>query len=151
MSKEQNNCAALKVDLQESKDFDLLFQMQDSLQKKIGCDFSKMSIKDIVEFNFKNKHASDDEHSEFMDAIGGINDGIGNAGWKWWKQKNRETEHMTLDDLTENDKLELKFEVVDKFHFFMNLALSVGMTGSELFSMYISKNAENFNRQNNGY
>ena len=58
---------------------------------------------------------------------------------------------MNIDSLSEGDLMELKYEVVDMFHFAINFAVSIGMTGSEFFSMYLSKNQENHKRQQNGY
>lgn len=151
MANSDNKCSVLDVELKESNDFDLLFKIQNDLQRRLGCKFEEMSTQEVVDFNFKNKHAFDDEFCEFMDAIGGIDDGIGNAGWKWWKRANADVWRTKISQLSDNDTKELKFEVVDMFHFAINMALSVGMTGSELFSMYLSKNEENFNRQEKGY
>jgi len=47
--------------------------------------------------------------------------------------------------------LECKFEVIDMLHFFMNYAISIGMTPGEMYNMYMAKNEENRARQQNGY
>ena len=44
-----------------------------------------------------------------------------------------------------------KFEIIDMLHFFMNYAISIGMTPQEMYNMYMSKNAENRDRQKRGY
>ena len=36
-------------------------------------------------------------------------------------------------------------------HFFMNYAVSVGMTPQEMYNMYMAKNEENRRRQANSY
>ena len=36
-------------------------------------------------------------------------------------------------------------------HFFMNYAVSIGMTPQEMYNMYMSKNEENRERQKRGY
>jgi hypothetical protein len=86
-----------------------------------------------------------------FDALGGINDGIGNAAWKFWKSLHCDSEVLTIEDLSDKDLLELKFEIVDAFHFMINFAISIGMTGSEVYSLYKIKNKENFERQENNY
>ena len=47
--------------------------------------------------------------------------------------------------------VDCKFEIIDMLHFFMNYAVSVGMTSQEMFNMYMSKNEENKARQQRGY
>ena len=46
---------------------------------------------------------------------------------------------------------ELKFELVDLFHFFISLCLLWGMTSEELFAMYNAKMSKNVDRQKRGY
>lgn len=152
MANVDNKCSDLFVRNLTSKDFDFIFLLQKKAQEQsYGFDFSKMTLKEIADFWFANKHALDDELSEMFDALGGINDGIGNAAWKYWKKDHEEAKAMTIKDLSENDLKELKFEVVDAFHFLINFAVSINMTGSELYDMYISKNRENIRRQENNY
>ena len=43
------------------------------------------------------------------------------------------------------------FEIIDILHFFMNMAISIGMTPQEMYNMYMSKNQENRRRQQNNY
>ena len=105
----------------------------------------------ILDFWLVNKHALGDEVNEMFDAIGGINDGIGSAGWKYWKGKNKETETMKISDLSEGDKLELYYEWIDGLHFYMNFAISMGMTSKDIVNLYMAKNSENHDRQERGY
>jgi len=154
MANTANTCSDLVIPNYKSADLDLLIQMQTKLQLKIDPEFNNPteSIASIARFLLGNKHALEDEISETMDALGGIHDGFGSAAWKWWKKDNKGImEEMTINELSDRDKIELKMEIVDQFHFFMNQMIKVGMTGSELFSMYMAKNEENHNRQNNGY
>ena len=44
-----------------------------------------------------------------------------------------------------------KEELVDAWHFFMNLMLGLGMTADDLYSGYLIKNKENIRRQEEGY
>jgi len=154
MANTNNECSDLIIEQEFSSHFDEIVNMQAALQHRIDSKFynPNENLASIGRFFLANKHALEDELGETLDALGGIHDGIGNGAWKWWKRSNQmEAEYMTIKDLSYRDLLELKFEIVDQFHFFMNQMIKIGMTGSELYSMYKSKNAENFNRQDNGY
>jgi dimeric dUTPase (all-alpha-NTP-PPase superfamily) len=59
--------------------------------------------------------------------------------------------YLKFSDLSPSDQIECKFEIVDILHFFMNMAVSIGMTPQEMYNMYMSKNLENRERQKNGY
>lgn len=61
--------------------------------------------------------------------------------WKHWKKYKS----------FKVDEKELKFELVDLFHFFISLCLLWGMDSKELFAMYKAKMEENVNRQKKGY
>ena len=49
------------------------------------------------------------------------------------------------------DEKMFKMELIDIFHFVMNLSLVVGMGPEEFFQVYCDKNKENHDRQDNGY
>jgi len=149
MANHDNECKDLVIPQLESMDFDEVFQLQKELQDVMGFDFSKMTVAELANFWMTNKHAFDDEFGEMMDALGGSD--LGNAAWKHWKHKHDIAKQRRINQLEEGDMIELKFEIVDAFHFFVNFAISIGMTGSELYSMYRAKNDENHNRQENNY
>lgn len=151
MANIDNECNSLNVNKEKSEDFDYIFELQSQLQERLGYNFDKMSLKEVCDFWLFNKHAMSDELSEMFDALGGIKDGIGNAVWKKWKSRHDVADRIHVENLTDSDYKELCFEVVDMFHFAINFAISIGMSGSDLFNMYVSKNKENHNRQDNGY
>lgn len=151
MANSDNECKDLNVIMVQSDHFDRVFNMQKDLQLRLGNNFEGKSIKEISNYFLFNKHAIEDEMSEMMDALGGIKDGIGNGAWKTWKNNHDKASSMTIKSLSKGDLKELKMEIVDMFHFFMNFAIAINMTGSELFSYYIAKNKENHERQNNNY
>lgn len=152
MANEDNECKDLQVNKLIYKEIDALFQTQKDIQEKVyGYNFKNMNMKELVQFWLMNKHAEDDETNEMFDALGGIKDGIGNAVWKPWKSDNASTEDMDIGDLSVGDHKELLMEIVDKLHFFMNFAVSVGFTGSEIANAYYAKNKENIRRQKDGY
>lgn len=68
-----------------------------------------------------------------------LHEAMAETGWKPWASSN----HINVEAF--------KGELVDAWHFFMNLMLSVGMTSEELFQAYVGKNAVNHLRQDQGY
>ena len=77
-----------------------------------------------------------DELAEFMRETRWKNPGDVKYGWKQHQQLNRE---------------EAKNELVDLFHFFINLCIGIGMNADELYEKYVKKRKENVRRQVNGY
>jgi hypothetical protein len=155
MANIDNSCSGLNIEDLYSKSSDTLgdiLNLQADTQKNVyGYKFEEMSLRELMEFWHMNTHAIVDEIHEATDALGGIKDGNGNAIWKKWKLAYSTYKAKKFSDLSENDQLECKFEVIDMLHFFMNYAISIGMTPSEMYNMYMSKNLENRRRQQNNY
>lgn len=151
MANQDNKCSDLIISKIEFNQWDQIFEMQKSLQEFLGYDFKNMSLKEISEFFLFNKHALEDEMGEMMDALGGVNDGIGSAVWKKWKKDNLETHLLSINSLSKRDRKELLMEIVDIFHFVINFPIACGFTGSEIANAYIAKNKENVERQKRGY
>ena len=129
-----------------------LFDIQSSTQRDVyGYDFDSMSLRDLMDFWHMNSHAMISEIHEATDALGGIKDGIGSGVWKKWKQAYEKAKDMSLGSLSVTDKKELKMEIIDMLHFWLNYAISIGMTAEETYNMYIAKNVENKQRQLRGY
>ena len=91
-----------------------------------------------------NFHSLNDEFNEFIDALGGINDGDGSAVWKYWKSKNVEYKDKYLEDLSEEDLLELKFELIDIFKFMLLIPIILRLNDKPLFND-INRNLSVFN------
>lgn len=154
MANSDNKCAGLSVKdySQEISDtLGFIYNKQVELQKRLGFDFKDLSLKEIADFWMMNKHAMSDELNEMFDALGGINDGIGSAVWKHWKQDNVKASNMKISDLSNSDRLELFYEWIDGLHFYLNFAISIGMTSKDIVNLYAAKNQANHERQNNGY
>lgn len=155
MANTDNQCAELVIDDLYSGSTDTLgdiMSLQKDTQETVyGFNFSEMTLREIMDFWHVNTHAMVDEIHEATDALGGIKDGHGNAVWKYWKKNHAKYENMKFSELSQNDQLECKFEIIDMLHFFMNYAISIGMTPQEMYNMYMSKNAENRERQKRGY
>jgi hypothetical protein len=155
MANIDNQCSDLNIEdlYSSSKDTlgDIMALQKDTQLNVYGYDFSQMTLREIMSFWHMNTHALIDELHEATDALGGIKDGSGNAIWKYWKKDYSKYAHIKFSDLSENDQIECKFEIIDILHFFLNMAISIGMTPQEMFNMYMSKNQENRDRQTRGY
>ncbi len=133
-----------------------LYSLQESTQKMYFDNqgqkqFKDFNIGDVVNYLMVTEHAIVDELHEMMDAVGGIDDGVGNAAWKPWKSTHKDIRTKKLSDLSPGDLKELKMEFIDVMHFVFNAGLAIGVTPDELYNYYISKNEENWDRQKRGY
>lgn len=155
MANLDNECANLQIDDLYSQSNDTLgdiMRIQADTQENVyGYKFNEMFLSELMSYWHLNNHSMIDEIHEATDSLGGIKDGHGNAVWKRWKGAHESYRTMRFSDLSERDQLECKFEVIDMLHFFMNYAISIGMTPEEMYNMYMSKNKENRDRQARGY
>ncbi len=61
-------------------------------------------------------------------------------------------ERATQKQILENSRLEyLQKEIVDVFHFLVQMAIEAKMDYNKLLEMYLDKNTENHTRQDNNY
>lgn len=61
------------------------------------------------------------------------------TNWKWWKKS------------TEFDEVQAREEVIDLWHFLIQMSLELGMTPKEILNGYLKKHQVNKERQKNGY
>ena len=145
-------CADLEIndDYVTSKDtLGDLFNLQQSIQENIyGYDFEKIraSLGSLKEFCDMNYHADMDEWREFYNALGGINSDADSI-WKPWRAKHKTTLEKKFTDLTSDELKELHMEIVDRLHFFLNIAIATGMDSKLLYNYYVAKNKHNIERQ----
>ena len=159
MANTDNECKDLLVEndyVKSTNHLEKLMNLQKNTQEGVyGYDFKNLTLGEIKDFWLWNTRAIDDEISEAYDALGGVsNNGetsIGNAVWKPWKSNYKKGYEMKISDLSDDDRKELKMELVDIQHFLFNMMISVGMNAEELYNYYISKNKENIRRQENNY
>ena len=103
-----------------------------AMQKKFGgmfIDFDKLKLEEKERWTKEMVLAMMDELSEVL----------GQINWKHWKNEQPV------------DEMEVKYELIDLWHFLMNLMLVWGMKPEDVFSMYIAKNRENYKRQESKY
>lgn len=104
------------------------------LQKKLqletyGIDYDGMDDEERIK-QFKDMHiAITDE----------LHEALGEMGWKPWAK----SKHF--------DKAAVQAELIDAWHFFMNLMLIAGLTPDELLEQYERKRLKNMARQQEGY
>lgn len=116
----------MTVDLQELLDAQRDLQLK---MKPVGRDPSQLSDEDRAVFITWNAYALEDE----------IHEATSEVGWKPWAT----SRHV-------NREAYLK-ELVDAFHFFMNLMLVVDITAEEFAEAYHAKRKVNAQRQLDDY
>lgn len=157
MANTSNSCKDLNIDttlfqkLVEGKNISeinftsIFINQQNWAQLNIyNLDFSQLSPEERNRYLTINFHSLNDEFNEFIDALGGINDGDGSAVWKYWKSKNVEYKDKYLEDLSEEDLLELKFELIDIFKFMLLIPIILRLNDKPLFND-INRNLSVFN------
>lgn len=173
---EFNSCAKLldAKKIKEAKDqynedlknnvdvFAKMLSMQKSLQAELYAknpaiqnvyNLHNETLGNIHTWMTDSKVAFDDEFREIIDALAGMNKPPKDrsALWKKWKKNYATLRAEKFSDLSENEQIELKFEVCDAFHFFMNMMLGVNMSAEDMYIYYMYKNKENFERIKRGY
>jgi dimeric dUTPase (all-alpha-NTP-PPase superfamily) len=61
------------------------------------------------------------------------------TNWKWWKKEKSMYEQKIQE------------EIVDIWHFLIQLSIEAGIDSKKLIEIYLKKNKENLNRQEKGY
>ena len=108
---------------------DEIFDLQDSLNQRIGVDTANLSDEDKTKWILNYTRAMQQELAELIDSV----------PWKWWAKYQK------------FDEQNAKVEIIDLFHFLTSLALVMGMTPDDVHSAYLKKNEVNIKRQDSGY
>jgi len=107
-----------------------IFARQLRLQQVInGYDLNEQTNEQRIDNIKENVLACTDE----------LHEALNETSWKRWA-----TAQFINDDA-------LKGEIIDAFHFIINLALHAGMSAEEFFQRFIEKNQRNLRRQADGY
>ncbi len=111
-------------------DLTVAFNAQQALQiTSYGADPYELEGEDRTEYIMWNVLAATDELHELLNEV----------GWKPWATSRHVNEEAA------------KGELVDVFHFFMNLSMALHMGPEELMQKYIEKRQINARRQEEGY
>ena len=115
-----------------------MFHMQSALQKRLGIDFAG-DFTDVDRANFMRDHYVflDQELQEALLEVPYF------KPWKDYSQMSAEEKDIAWG--------KVRMELVDAWHFMMNLMLMAGLSPTDLVSMYTAKNKENHRRQDAGY
>lgn len=107
-----------------------MMRAQNKLQlETYGIDYSIMTDEERIAHFKEMLHALNDE----------MHEALGEMGWKPWATSNHFNQEAVQDEL------------VDAWHFFMNLMLISGMTPDLLLEKYDLKRQRNMARQAEGY
>jgi len=107
-----------------------LFKRQRELSLALGDDFSKMSLEEKENYTKDKVLAMLDETHEVLREI----------NWKSWKKTKKEI-----------DQEHLLEELADTLHFYINLCLCWGFSAEDVYSAYIEKDKENYERIKKAY
>lgn len=141
----ENKCSHLfsqEVDLQRMT-IKTMFEMQKSLQDHLAEKGKAL--------NYDTAHFMDRVHDitvQWRNMNLEMAELIERLPFKEWKSYTAEQEEGFA---SEEDKLEVFYEYIDVFHFFMNVGLALGIDGDTFKRLYATKNKENFDRQARGY
>jgi len=128
----ETNKKYLQLDIEEilnSGDLKELFELQRGLQKKI--DFNGMSHMQYIRLMFIGIVTEACEALETVE-------------WKPWKQK-----RQTGIGVEKNESL--RKEIIDIWHFLINLTMASGMDAENVLEMFKAKNKINMKRQEEKY
>lgn len=114
-----------------------IMTMQRDLQKRLGTDFSNMTLEERAKFMRDHRGYLADEVAEALYEMPMY------KTWKDYSKMSDEEMHIAWQ--------KVRMELIDSLHFFVNLLLCAGMTANEVCEMYIAKNKENHRRQDDGY
>ena len=145
----------------EKDPLQVMLDMQKSLQVRLAKDKPEYNrhpddlttAGEVVDWLRNQKDYIDDEFREHLTSLGGMSNGEKDASavWKPWKAQHGERRETLITDLSPQDQLEIKFEMIDILHFVLNMFQGLGLTAEEIFKLYYLKNKHNFERQDNGY
>jgi hypothetical protein len=111
-----------------------MLKLQDELQRRYHeglspCDFPQEFVVEYI--NLMILATTDELHEALRE-----------MPWKPWSKS---------QEITPEAMERFKDELVDAWHFFMNLVLVSGMTADEFFTRYLRKNGVNHGRIDDGY
>lgn len=109
----------------EMDKLDRIFHMQKSFQEEL----------------IKNRHLEHITMEEWLQKqtlaiVAELAEVLDESNYRWWKAKKPLNE------------AQIKEEIIDVLHFVLSMCVAAGMDSDEIYSVYMAKNKENFDRQN---
>ena len=118
-------------------ELEYMFKLQKAFQDRVDQRYKSTDLKERAAFLRDHFVFCNQEMQEMLYEL---------PYFKPWKDYSK----MTDEEIKEAyDKA--KEEIIDAWHFFINIMLGLGMTAEELFTRYLDKHKENIRRQNEGY
>ena len=118
-------------------ELEYMFKLQKAFQDRVDQRYKSTDLKERAAFLRDHFVFCNQEMQEMLYEI---------PFFKHWKDYSK----MTDEEIEEAyDKA--KEEVIDAWHFFINIMLGLGITAEELFTRYLNKHKENIRRQYEGY
>lgn len=116
---------------------EIMLRRQEKLQLRLDPDFLSKTTEERVAFIKEHSIHLNQEVQECLYEL---------PFFKPWKDYSGMTEEEQEKALEAARK-----ELIDAWHFFMNIMLALGMDAETFFEMYLKKNDENHKRQDDGY
>lgn len=140
----ENKCADLFKDVPKLNDPIVdMFNMQRSLQDHLAEKGRAINLSTA-----SHKAKVDDISAQWRNLTLEFAELLERLPFKEWKTYPEET---LAGFQSEEEMLETYYEYIDMFHFFMNIGLCLGIDGETFEKLYVTKNKENFDRQERGY
>lgn len=118
-------------------ELEYMFKMQKAFQDRVDQRYKSTDLKERAAFLRDHFVFCNQEMQEMLYEI---------PFFKHWKDYSKMT-----DEEIEEAYDRAKEEIIDAWHFFINIMLGLGMTAEELFARYLDKHKENIRRQDEGY
>jgi dimeric dUTPase (all-alpha-NTP-PPase superfamily) len=123
---------------QEGDKLDILFDKQNELFKKqLENSAAVNKMKNLYEIN-----EPFDGYRIFMLSTALLHEAVElqrETNWKWWKKE------------TKTDIDRVQEEIIDMWHFMIQVSIEAGLDSKKLIEKYMEKNRENLARQERGY
>lgn len=135
---EKNGSSSSDSSKQEGDKLDILFDKQNEL-------FSKQLENSAAVNKMKNLYEIKepfDGYRIFMLSTALLHEAVElqrETNWKWWKKETK----------TDIDKVQ--GEIIDMWHFMIQISIEAGLDPKKLIEKYMEKNRENLARQERGY
>ncbi len=135
---EQNSISSGSSSKHEGDKLDILFDKQNELFKKqLENSASVNKMKNLYEIE-----EPFDGYRIFMLSTALLHEAVElqrETNWKWWKKETK----------TDIDKVQ--GEIIDIWHFMIQVSIEAGLDPKRLVEKYMEKNRENLSRQERGY
>ena len=123
--------------IEEPMNLQQMMRMQLKFQERLDPNFNKMNLQQRVAFIKEHSIHLNQEINEMLYELPYF------KPWKCYDNMSTTECNIAMDKAKE--------EMVDAWHFFMNMMLALGFSADQLGLMYAEKHAENNKRQDEGY